>query len=230
MEGKMASTGTARSGSADDARSGRGRALNPEEFEARYTACSATLWCIAAGVLGDRALAEDVIQEAAMIALQKLDQFDPASEGTSFVAWLGQFVRFVALNTARKQVRAAAQPFDPADIDRGIGLSADGAGTGRTRAAHPSPVNQRGELVPDQCEFDDQVMTGLRSLAPAARACLLLRTVCELPYREIALALDMPEGTVMSHVHRSRKHLRHCVAAPQDREKEAASAATERES
>ncbi len=58
------------------------------------------LWYVAAAIVGDRARAEDVLQEAAMIALGKLDTFEA---GTSVQAWLAQIVRYVALNHRRRE-------------------------------------------------------------------------------------------------------------------------------
>ena len=82
--------------------------LSPEAFASRFTACSRTLWCIATAILGRSGPAEDVLQEAALIALRKLHDFDP---DTSFTAWMGQIVRFVALNHGRRRAhgRAAAE-------------------------------------------------------------------------------------------------------------------------
>ena len=51
-------------------------------------------------------------------------------------------------------------------------------------------------------------MSALGHLSEVARACLLLRTVEGLDYGEIGRALGIPEGTAMSHVHRSRMRLR----------------------
>ena len=42
------------------------------------------------------------VQEAAIIGLQKRDQF---TEGTSFTAWMGQMVRNVSLNVFRREKR-----------------------------------------------------------------------------------------------------------------------------
>jgi RNA polymerase sigma-70 factor (ECF subfamily) len=170
--------------------------LLPAAFAARFEASSHVLWCIAAGVLGDRHEAEDVVQEAALVALQKLAQFDP---GTSFVAWMGQIVHFIALNRSRRRARSGTFQTDPQVME-----TIDGSPAG----VATSPVDSRGELLLDQPEFDDQVLAGLARLDPTARACLLLRTVLDMPYREIAPALDIPEGTAMSHVHRARKALR----------------------
>ena len=61
-----------------------------------------TLWTLATAVLADRSQAEDVLQEACVIALQKLDQFQTE---TSFTAWMGRIVRFVALNHLRSRIR-----------------------------------------------------------------------------------------------------------------------------
>jgi RNA polymerase sigma-70 factor (ECF subfamily) len=131
-----------------------------------------------------------------MVALQKLEQFDPA---TSFTAWTGRIVRYVALNHARRRQRSKAATMDPATID---------AVARHDRHAPEPAANGRGQLLPDHDCFDDDVLEALGGLEETARACLLLRTVLELPYKEISLALDIPEGTAMSHVHRSRRVLR----------------------
>ena len=46
-----------------------------------------------------------------------------------------------------------------------------------------------------------------------ARASFLLRSLRGLPYSEIAVLLDIPEGTAMSHVHRSRARMRQRLEA-----------------
>jgi RNA polymerase sigma-70 factor, ECF subfamily len=170
--------------------------LSPDAFASRFTACSRTLWCIAAAILNDRTQAEDVLQEAALIALRKLDQFDP---DTAFVAWMGQIVRYVALNHARRRTNARTVPVDPGRLDEVVARIEPGpAGT----------VGGRGEVAADRAGFDDELLAALNELPEDARACLLLRTVLDMPYREIARVLDVPEGTAMSHVHRARAALR----------------------
>jgi RNA polymerase sigma-70 factor, ECF subfamily len=157
--------------------------LTPAGFAEAFRHCSPTLWCIAAAVLGERTHAEDVLQEAAMIGLGKLGAFVPH---TSFPAWMGQIVRFTALNHRRKlERRARSETVSPAPD---VGVSAPA---------------QRGEAG-----FDARTAAALGALGETARMCLLLKTVLELEYTEIAEALGIPQGTAMSHVHRARAQMR----------------------
>jgi RNA polymerase sigma-70 factor (ECF subfamily) len=176
--------------------------MAPEEFSARLQSASRSLWLIAAAVLGQRSDADDVLQEAAMIGLRKVAEFDPA---TNFAAWMGGIVRNVARNHARKRIRRQTSPADPGVIDQS-----------RTAAEEPvaAPAfDRRGHLTADQPDFDDRVMHALEKLEDTARACLLLRTLKDLPYREISALLGIPEGTAMSHVHRARQFLRQQLSA-----------------
>ncbi len=170
--------------------------MDAEAFADAFVAHARPLWCIAAGVLMNRDLVEDALQEGAVIALGKLDQFEP---GTSFIAWMGQIVRFVALNQGRRRRRSRVAVMDPVVLES---VAADPA------PAAPAPATARGGIDPEQAAFDDEVLAALRGLPETTRACVLLRTVVDLPYREIALALGIPEGTAMSHVHRGRCRLR----------------------
>ena len=187
----------------------RGKGLTADQYAERFQGSARVLWTVAAGVLGGRSQAEDVLQEACVIGLGKLEQFDPR---TSFTAWMGQVVRNVALNHARKEHRQATAAVDP----QLMGELLDGRTGGRrplpTGPDHGLPIDARGKLLPDAGAFDDALLRALRGLDPNARACLLLRTVLGVEYREIAQILGLPEGTAMSHVHRSRQALRKRLA------------------
>lgn len=159
--------------------------LTPESFAARLRESHRTVWTIAAAILNDSTLAEDMVQEAAAIALTKLDEFDPS---TSFSAWFGQIVRFVSLNEGRKRRRARGPSID----------------------AVAEPVGHPGPTAPHSA--DERVRAAVESLAEIPRLCLLLRTVHAMSFSEIAKALGIPEGTAMSHVHRARAILRERIA------------------
>lgn len=173
--------------------------LTPAAFAERFEGVSRTLWCIAAAVVGDRFAADDVVQESAMVALGKLEQFDSNS---NFLAWMARIVRFTALNHGRR--RKSTHLIDHIDADR----SPSGYADARANSSDHAAVTGHGDLLADQHAFDDRVLAALNTLDPTARACLLLRVVMNRPYRDIALALDIAEGTAMSHVHRSRMTLR----------------------
>lgn len=152
--------------------------LTHDAFAERFEGAARVLWTIAAAVLGHRAQVEDVIQEAAIVGLEKLDQFDP---NTHFEAWMGRIVRFVALNHLRREARR--------------------------RTSQPELLESVPAVEPLDHDLDDTLQAALAGLRPVVRACLLLKVVEELEYREIAQVLEIPEGTAMSHVHRARHAL-----------------------
>jgi RNA polymerase sigma-70 factor, ECF subfamily len=55
------------------------------------------------------------------------------------------------------------------------------------------------------------IVTALGQLQPLLREALLLRDAEEMKYKEIALVLDVPIGTVMSRISRARQALRQLI-------------------
>ena len=171
--------------------------MDRSRYAALYLDAYPRLWLVAVAIVGDRVQAEDIVQEAALIGLRKLDQF---KVGSNFAAWLSEIVRLCAMNYARKRRHRKTIPSDPQTIDQATGS-----------VTNPGPttvISGIGQLVENQTEFDDEVIRGLASLSEDARCCLLLRVVQQLTYKEISELLGIPEGTAMSHVHRSKAVLR----------------------
>lgn len=170
---------------------------------AEFKASSRVLWLVAAGIVRDASLAEDVVQEAAIVALGKSDQFRP---GTNLTAWIIQIVRNVARNRVRKERRRRTATTDPALIDE----------------TTPARTSERerdldGARSSDRLHFDEQVTRALDAVADVPRACLLLRTVEGMEYSKISQLLGIPAGTAMSHVHRTRRLLRERLADSEER-------------
>jgi RNA polymerase sigma-70 factor (ECF subfamily) len=192
--------------STHDSRPGRREKLTPEAFVALYRDAYPRLYLIAAGIVGDRTQAEDIVQESAIIALEKLDQFET---GSSFGAWLAEIVRRCSLNYARKLRKRKTIVSDPHLLEE-------------TREVHDTPPSawpindQTGSLASDQSHFDDELLRALNGISPEARCCLLLRVVQNLSYAEISELLQIPEGTAMSHVHRSKRTLRRAIERERD--------------
>ena len=173
--------------------------LDVESFAALLTDCYQRCWLVAAAVTGDRVEADDIVQEASIIALRKLGDF---TSGTNFAAWISQIVRLTALNHLKKAARHNIVVTDPQAIDQ---AEATGRKDAKSEAA---PVNEIGALAEHQVDFDDEVLRALQGISGTARACLLLRVVHQMSYADIAQTLQIPEGTAMSHVHRAKQAIR----------------------
>lgn len=170
----------------------------PPTFATLFAEVYARLWLLAAALVGDRTEAEDLVQEAAIVGLQKFQQFET---GSNFAAWMARIVRFHASNWRSKQSRRRTTATDPVDMDRAHA----NADTQRTAVVAESAAGDLGSIVEG---FDDAVVAALETVAKVPRACLLLKVVHELSYDEIGAMLGIPAGTAMSHVHRSRSKLR----------------------
>jgi RNA polymerase sigma-70 factor (ECF subfamily) len=174
----------------------------PADFAALFKSSFRSLWLIAFGVVQDAALAEDVVQEAALIALSKFKEFRP---GSNFSAWMAKIVQFVARNQARSRRRRRT-------VDLDVAAATASPVTEPGSAGRNPGVMAVGWLSAEQQHFDDRVMAALRQVPDMPRACLLLRTLEGLEYSEIARVLRIPAGTAMSHVHRTRQFLREALA------------------
>ncbi len=168
------------------------------EFSALFREAHRSAWLTAFGLTRDRTLADDVVQEAAIVAFGKFAEFE---RGTNFGAWLSRIVQFVARNANRSHRRRRGASLDATPLE-------PEAAAPRAEHQESSMLSASFTLSKDQELFDDDVMAALGEVQETARACLLLRTVDGLEYSEIASLLGIPEGTAMSHVHRARQLLR----------------------
>lgn len=176
----------------------RSARLSAEDFVAQLQAHYPRLWLVAAGLTNDRSVAEDIVQDAVMIAWQKRESFVP---GSHFAAWLVQIIRRIAANYHRKNKNRRTRPADPQSLDTHMSDT-------RQRYCDPTAVHHDGRLIGEQTEFDDEMAAALNQLGEEARCCVLLKVVEQLSYTEIAELLHIPAGTAMSHVHRGKQSMR----------------------
>ena len=130
-------------------------------------------------------LADDVAQEAFLRAYEALDRFDLARP-------FGPWICRIAANLAINHVRS------PEAREEGLP-----EGYGETPARSEDPLTQ----VLDG-EARAVLDSALGELPPEQRAVFTLRVFDELSYREIADALGIQIGTVMSRLSRARERLR----------------------
>ncbi len=139
-------------------------------------------------VLRDPDEAMDVTQEAMIRAWRGLEGF---RGGEEFRSWLFQ----IATNLARDRFRARARrPGMPAEDADALGLLPD---------PQPGP-----DVLAERAEFRARLDAGMARLSPEHREILALRAVEDMSYEEIAAALGVAIGTVMSRLARARSRLR----------------------
>ncbi|HEY7412073.1 MAG TPA: sigma-70 family RNA polymerase sigma factor [Vicinamibacteria bacterium] len=134
-------------------------------------------------------LADDVAQEAFLRAWRSLSRFDL---GRPFGPWVCRIAANLAVNHVRSpRHREEALP--------------EGHGEARETASTPLEDMLDGEAR--------RLLDGaLSTLSPEQRAVFVLRVHEEMSYQEIAEALAIPAGTVMSRLSRAREQLRLALA------------------
>jgi len=144
---------------------------------------------------GDAMLAEDASQDAFLRAWQRLDRFEYRGAG-SFRAWLCRIATNITVDRLRK-VRPTVQ-----------------------LETLPLPGGVRPDEAHLRSEETQAVRAAVLRLPAASRAALILREYEGLSYREIAEALSIPIGTVMSRLNYARRKLRQELAGPLAMEQE----------
>jgi RNA polymerase sigma-70 factor, ECF subfamily len=161
--------------------------LPPETFEQLAMPLFERLYNFACWLTQDRSEAEDLVQETYAKALKGFSSFQP---GTDFRAWIYRILRNAFL-TSRTGLKAVNVP-----------LESDGEETVPLTACEtPESIL----LVRSDWQL---VQRALEQLPVAYREVLLLCEVEEMSYQEIAAALSIPMGTVMSRLSRARQALR----------------------
>ena len=140
--------------------------------------------------------AEDLVQEAALLAFRGFHTFEL---GTNFKAWFFRILANAFYGKKRKEKRRPT-PVDIEDVpdaymrqrSKEVGLS-------------DTEVDAGARIV---SEMDvRQVSEAIDSLPEEYRVVAILYFFEDLTYQEIADVLDVPVGTVRSRLHRGRKML-----------------------
>jgi RNA polymerase sigma factor (sigma-70 family) len=159
-------------------------------------------YALARWVLGNRADAEDVVQEACLRALRGISGFS----GANGRAWTLTIVRNAAYDWLRKNRPAAIVQVD--DLEKVERLAS------RDNAAI-APAQNDPETALIARSDEQQLYAAIEGLPAAFRETLVLRDVQGLGYREIAEITGVPIGTVMSRLARARDRLIETLGAKQ---------------
>ncbi len=136
--------------------------------------------------------AEDLVQDTLLRAWRSLDSFD----GRHPRAWLLTIMRHAEINRHR---RRRPQLLDDPDVEM-------------ARQAADEQAGASAEDVVVGRMFDEIVESALAALAERFREVIMLVDVEGLTYAEAAEILGVPEGTVMSRLHRARTRIRAVLA------------------
>jgi len=156
-------------------------------------------YALALRVLRDEDRARDAVQEGFLKAYTSLAKFEGRS---SFYTWLYRLVMNLCLDMKRRDKSDRevewdeTRPGDPAGAPDAEALAGQGGGG----QAGPARELERSELR-------KRIAEAIAQLPGEARETLLLREVDGLSYAEIAAALEIPKGTVMSRLHYARKRV-----------------------
>lgn len=155
------------------------RGGNARAFEALYHAHAARVHALCLRMAGQRSLAEDLTQEAFVLAWRALPAFRGASR---FGTWLHR----IAVNAVLAHLRSRD--------DWRFDTEADAEAI----AAEPAPVG-RGALI--------DLERAIAALPPGARGVFVLHDIEGFEHAEIAGLLGIAEGTSKAHLHRARRLL-----------------------
>jgi RNA polymerase sigma-70 factor (ECF subfamily) len=159
-----------------------------KSFEAEAMPHLDDLYRTATRLMGDSARAEDVVQEAYLQAWKSFDRFE---SGTNCRAWLFKIL-FHCVNHDRRRffrfpLLKEAEEFLEANL------------------AAKTPVPEKLS--------DGEILAALDRISADYRSVVLLVDVEEFSYKEVAVILGIPIGTVMSRLSRARKALRDQLTA-----------------
>lgn len=151
---------------------------------------------LALRVLRDEEQARDAVQDSFLKAYRSIDRFEGRS---NFYTWLYRLVMNRCIDQKRRD-KSKSDRHVEWDEERSLDVS-DSAATGAAPPGRPDDELYRTELRKRMAE-------AISGLPDEARRTFELREVDGLDYAEIASALRIPKGTVMSRLHYARRRLR----------------------
>ena len=161
--------------------------LEEKDFEKLAVPLLDGLYNFACWLCGNPDEARDLVQETLLKALRSFSSFRP---GTNFRAWMFRILRNTFLTSRTGLERRNTQQEDEETF------------------AEAAVSSETPEIALIRRADTELVQAAIAQLAPAWQEVLLLADVEEMKYKEIAEALDIPIGTVMSRLARARQQIK----------------------
>lgn len=164
----------------------RVRGGNAEAFGQLVDRYSDQAFAVAYGFLQHPEDAEDLVQDAFIRALERIDSL---RAGSPFGPWFYRLVVNAALNRRRYLARRRTHPIPP-DAESG---------------ADPGESARRAEIR-------GRLAEALQELPPELEKVVVLHDLEGFTHPEIAQMMEIPEGTSRSHLFRARRLLREALS------------------
>jgi RNA polymerase sigma-70 factor (ECF subfamily) len=167
-----------------------------ESFESLFTPLANSAFGVAFRFTRNRADAEDLVQEAALLAYRAFESFE---SGTNFKAWYFKILTNCYFSKRRREKRRPVT----ADLDDtpDLYLYARSAQAGFPTQG-PDPAAQLLDKL-----GTERVVDAIERLPEEYRVASTLYFMEDFSYEEIGRVLQCPVGTVRSRLHRGRKML-----------------------
>jgi RNA polymerase sigma-70 factor (ECF subfamily) len=158
-------------------------------------------FALALGLVRDENDAREIVQEAFVRVYRSLEGFEGSS---TFYTWLYRIVTNLSIDTLRRAGRQTAE-FDEERPEVAEGGEVDFPWMSRYENSDPADGVRRGEIAA-------RLQAALDDLPSYHRAVIVLREVDGLSYEEIAQALGVSKGTIMSRLFHARQKLQRALA------------------
>jgi RNA polymerase sigma-70 factor, ECF subfamily len=156
-------------------------------------------FAIAIGLVRDENDAREIVQEAFLRVYRSIDRFEG---GSSFFTWLYRIVTNLSIDHMRKPARREAELFDnPQVADEGDVFTF----VARIDGADPLDVVRRRQLAL-------RIQAALDELPAYHRSVIIMREVEGMSYQEMAEAMQVSKGTIMSRLFHARQKLQKALA------------------
>ncbi|MGF1469101.1 MAG: sigma-70 family RNA polymerase sigma factor [Sandaracinaceae bacterium] len=168
-----------------------------EAFRELFDRYHRRAYAVALGVVKNPSDAKDVVQEAFVKVHRHIPRFQGSS---SFYTWLYRIVMNLAIDHVRRRKNRRGVEYDDRLGRDDEEVAGDGTLLPRILDANPGRTVARKELL-------ERIQAALDELPEYHRAVILLREVEGMSYEEMAEALDVPKGTIMSRLFHARKKM-----------------------
>jgi RNA polymerase sigma-70 factor (ECF subfamily) len=150
-------------------------------------------FAIAVGLVRDEEDALEIVQEAFLRVYRGLYAFNGAA---SFFTWLYRIVKNLSIDLMRRPAWQRELALD--EVEAGFDACLD--------EADPGDMLRRREIA-------ERIAAALEALPPYHRGVIVMREVEGMSYEEMARAMGVSKGTIMSRLFHARKKLQRALIA-----------------